>query len=617
MDERIASSDSLNILNRILKILAEATGETQRQFLGNTQRLLEFRDSTLNEPTPRPDTPLTRSCLLARTKLDPTLLSQLKKEILSADQIDIICSFIKWSGLRCLLDELRAFVQRPGHRLRVITTSYMGATDARAVEELRALPNTQVRVSYDRDRTRLHAKAFIFQRRTGFGTAYIGSANLSNAALTEGLEWNVKISQYESSHLWEKLSASYETHWNDGEFSPYLAGDLPKLESALREASGSYNVDVTLPAFDLRPYAFQQEILDRIAYERYAGRDRHLIVAATGTGKTMISAFDYRNFATAVGGPNPRLLFIAHREEILKQSLATFRVVLRDMNFADLYLGNARPRRLDHLFMSIQSFHAGELWEQIPPEHFAYIVVDEFHHAEAPTYKRLLAHFRPQSLLGLTATPERADGGDVFRHFAWHITAEIRLPDAINRKLLCPFHYFGITDTENLKNLRWQRGGYAKEDLERVYTGNDIRARYVIQKAKELLLDIGQAKGLGFCVSVAHARFMAEQFNKAGIPALALTGESPQQERDTAQQRLRHGEAQLHFHRGPLQRRGGYPRSRYRALAAPDGKPDGVPAAVGSRVASFPGKRMSHRARLHRSGAQEISLRYPLSCTAG
>jgi len=544
-----AERQQLEILNRILRVLAEASGEAQPITFSGTHQLLELRESELTPPMSRPDTPLSRSCLLARTKLDPTLLSQLKKEILSADQIDIICSFIKWSGLRCLKDELQVFVQKPNHQLRVITTSYMGATDARAVEFLRELSNTEIRISYDRDRTRLHAKAFIFHRHTGFGTSYIGSANMSSAALTEGLEWNVKISQYESSHLWEKLTASYETHWYDGEFTPYQDGDQQKLEDALREAINNGTPDATLPVFDLRPFPFQQEILDRIAYERYAGRAKHLIVAATGTGKTMISAFDYRNFTAAVGGPYPRLLFIAHREEILKQSLATFRVVLRDMNFGNLFVGNTRSQQFDHIFMSIQSFHAGELWEHIPPDHFAYIVVDEFHHAEAPTYQRLLEHFHPQSLIGLTATPERADGGDVFRYFDWHTTAEIRLPDAINRKLLCPFHYFGITDTDtaNLQNLRWQRGGYMKEDLDRIYTGNHIRAQYTIQKASELLLDIRLAKGLGFCVSVAHAHFMANQFNAVGIPAIALTGDSAQQERDTAQQRLRRGEINFIF----------------------------------------------------------------------
>ena len=544
-----ALTQQLAIANRIIRALGDAQNDGSLRELPAAQRLLEVRETPLAGPTPRPDTPLSRSALLARTRLDPTLLSQLKKEILSAQRIDIICSFIKWSGLRCLLDELQAFTQRDGTQLRVITTSYMGATDARAVECLRQLPNTEVRVSYDRERTRLHAKAFIFQRPTGFGSAYVGSANLSSAALTEGLEWNVKISQYESSHLWEKLIASFETHWYDGEFSPYLEGDQQKLADALREAVARDSDAQGLPFFDIKPYPFQQEILDRIAYERYIGRIRHLIVAATGTGKTIISAFDYRAFAMAQGGRYPRMLFLAHREEILKQSLYTFREVLRDMNFGDLYVGASRPVQSDHLFMSIQSFHAGELWLRFPADRFDYIVVDEFHRAEARTYKRFLEHFTPKSLLGLTATPERSDGGDVFRYFNWHTTAEIRLPDAINRKLLCPFQYFGISDvpSADLRQLRWQRGGYMIQELNRIYTGNDVRARHIIQKAREVLLDIHQAKGLAFCVSVEHARFMADRFNAAGIPSLALTSESAQSERDSAQRRLRQGEINFIF----------------------------------------------------------------------
>ena len=535
----------LEIANRVIEVLKDASDVKLYPF-HDTNRLLEVREP-LATSLPRPDTPLSRSCLLARTKLDPTLASQIKKEIVSASRIDIICSFIKWSGLRCIMDELEAFAHTQGRALRVITTSYMGATDQKAVEFLRKLPHTEVKVSYDRDRTRLHAKAFIFHRRTGFGTAYVGSANLSSAALTEGLEWNVKISQYESAHLWEKLTASFETHWHDGEFALYQEGDEGKLAEALREANGSYSSDDNMPVFDLKPYPFQQEILDRIAYERYAGRTQHLIVAATGTGKTIIGAFDYRNYAEAVGGPYPKLLFIAHREEILKQSLLTFRFVLRDMNFGELFVGDHRPQSFSHLFMSIQSFHAGEFWNTIPADYFDYFVVDEFHHAEAPTYRHLLDYFTPRSLLGLTATPERADGRDVFYRFGGHITAEIRLPDAINRKLLCPFQYFGITDSVDLSDLRWQRGGYLKDELEHLYTGNDLRAAMVIRKVKELLLDVRKAKGLGFCVSVEHARFMATKFQRAGIPAVALTGESDRQTRNTVQQRLRRGEINFIF----------------------------------------------------------------------
>jgi superfamily II DNA or RNA helicase len=535
----------IDIANKIVNILRDAQSDIEQNKLHGANQLLEVRDK-FRPAYLRPDTPLSRSCLLARTKSDPTLLSQIKKEISSANRIDIICSFIKWSGLRCMVDELKEFTNNPDNKLRVITTSYMGATDLKAVEFFRELPNTEVKLSYDRDKTRLHAKAFIFHRETNFSTAYIGSANISNAALTEGLEWNVKISQYESQHLWDKVTASFETHWFDGEFSSYIDGDQDKLSKALDEAI-SKNDDSLMPIVDLRPYPFQQEILDRIAYERYAGRNSHLIIAATGTGKTIIGAFDYRNFIQSHGGKEPKMLFIAHREEILKQSLATFRIVLRDANFGDLYVGGNRPKTLNHLFMSIQTFHYGELWNDFPADFFDYIIVDEFHRAEALTYQTLLNHFKPKSLIGLTATPERADGGDIFRYFGWHTTAEIRLPDAINRKLLCPFHYFGVSDVVDLTDLKWQRGGYIKSELDELYSTNDIRAAHIITSCQRILLNVKKAKGLGFCVSVAHAKYMSERFNKSGIPSISLTSDSSTDERNTAQKKLRHGEINFIF----------------------------------------------------------------------
>ena len=184
----------------------------------------------------RPDTPLARSALLTGTRLDPSLGSQLRKEIATADRVDILCSFIKWSGLRVLLDDLRELAGRSlvdGPRIRVITTSYMGATDPRAVEELSRLPNTEVRVSYDTKRTRLHAKAYLFHRDTGFGSAYVGSANLSNAALSEGLEWTTKISHYELPYLWSKIAGTFETYWQDDEFQAFQADAPERLRQAI------------------------------------------------------------------------------------------------------------------------------------------------------------------------------------------------------------------------------------------------------------------------------------------------------------------------------------------------------------------------------------------------
>lgn len=543
-------SKQIDIYNRIVKLLATAQDDAAGSTLREATRLLAVRDPG-RPALQRADTPISQGCILTRTRLDPTLESQLKKEMASSDAVDILCSFIKWSGIRRLKDELENFSERPSAELRVITTSYMGATDVKAVEFLRMLNNTSVKLSYDHERTRLHAKAFIFRRYSGFGTAYIGSANISNAALTDGLEWNVKISQYESPHLWEKMTAAFETHWNDKEFEPYGEADRPKLATALRQAS-NFDDGTCMPVFDLRPYPFQQEILDRIAYERFVGEHRsHLIVAATGTGKTMIAAFDYKAFAQGASVRLPTLLFVAHRQEILKQSLATFRAVLRDWNFGELWVGTDRPTFTEHLFMSIQSYSAANTADAFQEDHFDYIVVDEFHHADASTYRRLLDRFQPKCLLGLTATPERADGGDILRWFDGRITAEVRLPDAINRKLLCPFQYYGISDSVDLRTARWEKGGYAIADLEAAYVLDTYlakqRAVLIIEKASQILLDINMAKGLGFCASVRHAEFMATVFNDCGISSIALTGNTHPLDRSEAHQKMRRGDINFIF----------------------------------------------------------------------
>jgi len=537
----------IELCNHIVKLLHDAHPElldADHTVASPGELLLSITggaEGTALKAPERPDTPLAFGCLLTGTRLDPSLVSQIKKEIRSAERVDILCSFIKWSGLRIIEDELAAFVTQPEARLRVITTSYMGATDLKAIEHLAALPNTEVRVSYDTHRTRLHAKAYTFHRETGFGAAYVGSANLSQAAMTDGLEWTVKISQYETPHLWQKITATFDTYWNDAEFVPYGEEDRSRLQAALQEERTTAADGTTPYVFDLRPYGFQAEILDRLAAEReLQQRNRHLVVAATGTGKTMVAAFDYRAWwkeASCPDGRRPRLLFVAHREEILKQSLHTFRAVLRDHNFGDLLVGGREPAQTDYLFVSIQSYNSRGL-NSHPPDHYGYVVVDEFHHAAAASYEQLLGHIKPQVLLGLTATPERADNLDILKHFGGHISAEIRLPDAINRKLLSPFQYFGITDAVDLSDVRWRRGGYDASELDRVLTGNDIRAQLIIDKVRERLLDPELARGLGFCVSIAHANYMAERFRQAGIPAEALSADSPADQRRTVQDRL-------------------------------------------------------------------------------
>ncbi len=527
-----------------------------------THELLAISES---ESIPRrPDTPLDQHWLLAAGPFDPSLQSQLAVELESADQLDIICSFVKFSGVRLLKESLEKFCSRPsvgGPRLRLLTTTYMGATDARAVEYLASLPNTEVLVSFDGSRTRLHAKGYVFRRATGFGSAYVGSANISRAALTEGHEWVVKIAQASSPDLWDRIEATFESFWNSPAFERFDPGD-PQAAARLREAlriesagdsgAGTAADDLSFSGFELRPYPFQQEVLDRLAVEREVlGRDRHLVVAATGTGKTMIAAFDYRSVcerSAAEGRPRPRLLFVAHQEQILRQALATFRHVLRDFNFADLLVGGHGGGDGRNLFASIQSIRATGLLDRIEPDGFDYVVIDEAHHGEAPTYRSLIDFIRPRTLLGLTGTPERADGLDIFQHFGHRPSAEIRLPDAIDRRLLSPFQYFVISDeTVDLTDVRFQGGKFDRRQLEQRFIGNESRASLVAEKVQEICTSPGTIRAIGFCASIAHAEFMADRFESYGFRSVCLTGQTPKDRVREAVQELRRGELRVIF----------------------------------------------------------------------
>jgi len=551
----------VDVANKIVRILSEATGQTEFESLSVDNRaeqliaLLRKQNSVfaLQEKNTiiRPETSIAQSSLFTGSIHEPSMYSELKKEIVSADRIDMLVSFIKWSGLRLIMDELIAFTRRGG-QLRVITTSYMGATDIKAIEELRGLTNTEIRVSYDTKRTRLHAKTYVFYRETGFTTAYVGSSNLSHAAISSGLEWNVKITTKDLPETIQKIEATFESYWNSPEFEAYGERDRVRLERALKAEKYSDTGFGGPFLFDISPYPFQQEILDRLDAERkIRGFFKNLVVAATGTGKTVVSALDYKRFVKENHGKPNRLLFVAHREEILKQSMACFQAVLRDPNFGDLFVGSSRPSSLDHLFLSVQTFNSQAMQNTISSEFYDYIVVDEFHHAAAPTYQMLLTHFTPKILLGLTATPERMDGRDILEYFDNRIAAEIRLPEAIDRKLLSPFQYFGVTDTVDLDDLKWARGGYDRTELSKIYSLNqasaDKRANMIIQSILKYVTDLDDVKGLGFCVSVEHANFMADYFIAHNIPAMSLTGQSPDEERSTAKQRLIRGDIRFIF----------------------------------------------------------------------
>ncbi|WP_257039682.1 DUF3427 domain-containing protein [Streptomyces sp. OV198] len=499
----------------------------------------------------RPLTPLSETALITNSPEDPSLGSELRAELATADRIDLLCAFVKWYGLRVLEDSLRAAKER-GVPIRVITTTYIGATDRHALDRLVRDFGAEVKVNYEIRSTRLHAKAWLFRRNSGFDTAYVGSSNLSKAALLDGLEWNVRLSSVATPAVLNKFEATFDAYWNDRAFETYDPDDdSERLDRALSQAGGTggpTDLKINLSGLEVRAFPHQRDMLERLRVEReIRGRNRNLLVAATGTGKTVMAALDYRALCQNHDGEAPKLLFVAHRKEILKQSLRMYQEVLDDASFGELLYGGEDPRRWQHVFASVQSLNVQRL-EQLTPDHFDVIVIDEFHHATAATYRRVINHFMPKQLLGLTATPERMDGLNVQdEFFEGRIAAELRLWEALENDLLCPFHYFGIPDGTDLTNIAWQKGAYADRDLGNLYTGDHARARIVVKQIQDKVSNPGAMRALGFCVTKAHARFMADFFQKAGLHSVALDSDSTANARAQALSDLRNGKLQVIF----------------------------------------------------------------------
>jgi HKD family nuclease len=441
------------VVNGVLNHLAALTEEL---VIPPTQLLHVLPLANPGQPAvsvDRPSTPLADAALLTNAKDEPSLGAELRAEFGSADQVDLLCAFVKWHGLRLLQEPMRARQER-GVPLRIITTTYMGATERAALDRLVREFGADVRIQYDAQRTRLHAKAWMFRRATRFDTAYVGSSNLSRAALLDGVEWNVRLSRVATPALLEKFTATFDTYWNEASFEQYDPDrDRDRLDDALAEASGRIQhnrVTISLWGLEVRPYPYQQQMLDALDAERTVhDRHRNLLVAATGTGKTVVAALDYRRLCDPVTGQQPSLLFVAHRREILHQSQRTYQEVLGDADFGELYVDGARPERWRHVFASVQSLTSYGV-DNLPCHAFDIVVIDEFHHTQAATYRRLLARLAPEELLG-------------------------------------------------------------------------------------------------FCVSVAHAEYMAQVFNDAGVPARAVSGKTSLGERERALVELRSADLNILF----------------------------------------------------------------------
>ncbi|MER7211315.1 DUF3427 domain-containing protein [Streptosporangium sp. NPDC000239] len=546
-------AQQLDHANRIAEAIITGflgTEDEGEQVLHPAQLLTEVRRPFgapgSSKPLARPATPLSASALLVNGHGQPSIGSEVVREFATADRVDLVCAFIKWYGLRLIENSIKEFVARGGE-LRVITTTYIGATDKVALDRLVELGAT-VKVSYETHSTRLHAKAWMFHRNTGFSTAYVGSSNLSKAAQIDGLEWNVRLTQVEQAHLLSTFTATFEQYWADPAFEDYNPiRDGNRLAEALRREGGSASTDLPLEiaTLDVMPRWYQEEALEELEAEREVhGRTHNLVVMATGTGKTVVAALDYRRLLNAKKVDS--LLFIAHQEKILDQSRATFRQTLKDGEFGEKLVSGRRPSKWKHVFASIQSLSRIDL-DELDPSRFDMVIVDEFHHAEAPTYRRLLNHIKPRYLLGLTATPERTDGVDVRAFFEGKIAYELRLWQALDHQLLSPFHYFGIHDEVSLADVAWRRGRYDEAALSEIYVGNHARVGLILKAITGKIAYPKKMCALGFCVSVQHAEFMAEQFTKYGLPSLAITGEVSHHDRYLAVQRLRKGEINVLF----------------------------------------------------------------------
>jgi superfamily II DNA or RNA helicase len=488
-----------------------------------------------------PLVPLLDTALLTNAPGEPVLWRQLLAEIDSADEIDVVMAFIRRSGIKPLLGALQRHCDS-GKPLRVLTTTYTNSTEGIALDQLLEL-GAQIRISYDLTSTRLHAKAWCFRRHSGFSTAYVGSSNLTFSAQVTGLEWNIRASGIRNPDIISKFDAVFESYWQGNDFVQFNRQQFE--EEASRNRNSSSEQMLILPGLELRPEPFQERLLELISLAREQGHHRNLLVAATGTGKTVIAAVDYARLRNNL--PRARLLFVAHREEILDQSMATFRYALRNVAFGEKWVGTSRPKDFEHVFASIQMLQSTDL-SNLPPDHFDVVIVDEFHHAAARSYVRLLNHLQPTELLGLTATPERSDGLSIFHWFDNRIAAELRLWDAIDQGRLVPFIYYGIHDELDLTLIPWKRGtGYDIDALSKIYTSTDSWARLVVKQVEEHVENISTMRCLGFCVSVEHAQFMSRHFNAYGIPSVAVWGGSTELERHKALSELADGSIRAVF----------------------------------------------------------------------
>ncbi len=415
----------------------------------------------------------------------------------------------------------------------------MGATERRAIDELVHRYGAEVKISYETQATRLHAKAWLFRRDSGFDTAYVGSSNLSQAALLDGLEWNVRLSSVGTPALLQKFEVTFDSYWAQRAFQSYdPERDGEKLDAALERNGGRRTaIPGAAPAWRSSPSCTRRRCSK--TWKPSGSRASTTISWSPPPAPARPSS---PRWTTSGSAKRPAASSSCSSSPTARKSssrpCAPTVTSCRTAPSANSTSGSTNPQQWKHIFASVQSLSSLGI-EQLEPDFFDVVVIDEFHHAMAPTYRRLLDHLQPQQLLGLTATPERGDGVDVAQQFFDGRTAsELRLWDALDADLLVPFHYFGVSDDVDLSQLEWKRGNYDTAQLNNLYTGNDARAAKVIRELRDKVTSTEQMRAIGFCVSVQHAHYMAEVFNRAGIASVAVDGSTDDADRAAALKRL-------------------------------------------------------------------------------
>jgi superfamily II DNA or RNA helicase/HKD family nuclease len=472
---------------------------------------------------------------LVRGGGDP-LLPHLLAELDRAERADIAVAFVLRSGIRRILEHLRDLLDRGG-RVRLLTGDYLDVTDPQALWELSDLDgNLDLRV-YEAAQTGFHPKAYIFYGAGGEATAYVGSSNLTQSALETGVEWNYRIVSSKDGTGFADITEAFAQLYRDPATRPLDASWITRYQARRRPPAVIVPVEVKTEAPELppEPHEIQQQALAGLTATRAAGNSAGLVVLATGLGKTWLSAYD------SSMPEFQRVLFVAHRDEILTQAMQTYRRI-RPTARLGRYTGKEKLPDSEVLFASIQTLGRQQHLNLFEPDSFDYIVVDEFHHAAARTYRRLIDYFDPKFLLGLTATPERMDGGDLLGLCQENLVFRCDVMAGIRQGLLCPFHYFGVPDEVDYANIPWRNSRFDEEQLTRA-----VATRSRAQNALEQYKQRAGSRTLGFCCSQRHADFMADFFNEAGVCAAAVHSGPTSSPRATSLEQLAAGDLDIIF----------------------------------------------------------------------